>query len=76
VFLLYLLPYSSDFNPIEKTGANKKKDLRSSAPLHGLIESSLYAYLSCYFSGRSPIPLRKNSMTPSLIKSTTGPAKF
>ncbi|MDR0558008.1 MAG: transposase [Treponema sp.] len=46
VFLLYLPPYSPDFNPIEKTWANMKKDLRSSAPLHGLIESSIYAYLS------------------------------
>jgi hypothetical protein len=46
VFLLYLPPYSPDFNPIEKTWANMKKDLRSGAPLHGLIESSIYAYLS------------------------------
>jgi putative transposase len=46
VFLVYLPPYSPDFNPIEKTWANMKKDLRSTAPLHGLIESSIYAYLS------------------------------
>jgi transposase len=46
VFLVYLPPYSPDFNPIEKTWANMKKDLRSGAPLHGLIESSIYAYLS------------------------------
>ncbi|MDR0558180.1 MAG: transposase [Treponema sp.] len=46
VFLVYLPPYSPDFNPIEKTWANMKKDLRSGAPLHGLIESSVYAYLS------------------------------
>jgi hypothetical protein len=32
-----------------------KKDLRSTAPLHGLIESSIYAYLSWYFYGRITI---------------------
>jgi putative transposase len=46
VNLLYLPPYSPDYNPIEKTWANMKKELRSTAPLHGLIETAIYAYLS------------------------------
>ena len=46
VSLLYLPPYSPDFNPIEKTWANMKKDLRNTAPLHELIESAIYDYLS------------------------------
>jgi putative transposase len=46
VNLLYLPPYSPDYNPVEKTWANMKKELRSTAPLHGLIETAIYAYLS------------------------------
>ena len=46
VFLLRLPPYSPDLNPIEKTGANMKKKLRDTAPLHRLIETALYAYLT------------------------------
>jgi transposase len=46
VHLLYLPPYSPDYNPIEKTCANMKKELRSIAPLYGLIETAIYAYLS------------------------------
>jgi transposase len=45
-FLLYLPAYSPDFNPIEKTWANMKKKLRDTAPLHELIETAIYAYLS------------------------------
>jgi transposase len=40
-----LPPYSPDFNPIEKTWANMKKELRDIDPLHGLIETAVYAYL-------------------------------
>jgi hypothetical protein len=46
VFLMYLPPYSPDFNPIEKTWANMKKNLRDAAPLHELIETAIYAYLA------------------------------
>jgi putative transposase len=46
VSLLYLPPYSPDFNPIEKTWANMKKELRDTVPLYGLIETAIYAYLS------------------------------
>jgi putative transposase len=45
VFLLYLPPYSPDYNPIEKTWANMKKNLRDAAPLRELIETAIYAYL-------------------------------
>jgi transposase len=43
--LLYLPSNSPGFNPIEKTWANMKKDLRDTAPLHGLIETVIYACL-------------------------------
>jgi putative transposase len=46
VHLLYLPPYSPDCNPVEKTWANMKRELRSAAPLRGLIETAIYAYLS------------------------------
>ena len=46
VSLWCLPPYSPDFNPIEKTWANMKKDLRNTAPLHELIKSAIYDYLS------------------------------
>ncbi|MDR1231894.1 MAG: transposase [Spirochaetaceae bacterium] len=46
VNLLYLPPDSPDYNPVEKTWANMKRELRSTAPLHGLIETAIYAYLS------------------------------
>ena len=42
---VYLPAYSPDFNPIEKTGVNMKKDLRNTEPLHGLLETAIYAYL-------------------------------
>ena len=45
VSLLYLPAYAPDCNPIEKTWATMKKDLRNTAPLHGLIETPIYAYL-------------------------------
>jgi transposase len=35
VKLLFLPPYSPDFNPIEKDWANLKRDLRDIAPLYG-----------------------------------------
>jgi putative transposase len=45
VNLLHLPPYSPDCNPVKKTWANMKRELRSAAPLHGLIETAIYAYL-------------------------------
>jgi hypothetical protein len=45
-FLLYLPPYSPDLNPIEKTWANRNKDLRNTAPLHKLLKTAIYAYLT------------------------------
>ena len=44
VGLLFLPPYSPDFNPIEKDWANMKRSLRDSAPLHELLETALYNY--------------------------------
>jgi hypothetical protein len=46
VYLQYLPPYSPDYNPIEKTWANMNKELQNTAPLHGLIETAVYAYLT------------------------------
>jgi hypothetical protein len=46
VFFLRLPPYSPDLNPIEKTWANMKKELRDTAPLHSLLETAMYAYLN------------------------------
>jgi putative transposase len=44
--LLFLPPYSPDFNPIEKTWANMKRELRSTAPMFDLLETAIYNYLS------------------------------
>jgi transposase len=46
VYLLYLPPYSPDYNPVEKTWANMKKELRNAATLHELIETAIYAYFN------------------------------
>jgi transposase len=42
--LLFLPPYSPDFNPIEKDWSNTKRDLRDTAPLYGLLETAIYNY--------------------------------
>jgi putative transposase len=44
VKLLFLPPYSPDFNPIEKDWANMKRNLRDMAPLYGLLETAIYKY--------------------------------
>jgi transposase len=44
VKLLFLPPYSPDFNPIEKDRANLKRNLRDTAPLYGLLETAVYKY--------------------------------
>ncbi|MDR0706369.1 MAG: transposase [Treponema sp.] len=46
VFLLRLPLYYPDLNPIEKTWATMKKELRDTAPLHKLLETAIYAYLT------------------------------
>jgi transposase len=44
--LLFLPPYSPDFNPIEKEWADMKRELRDTAPLHALFETAIYKYWS------------------------------
>ncbi|MHB9291255.1 hypothetical protein Holit_00328 [Hollandina sp. SP2] len=44
VGLLFLPPYSPDFNPIEKDWSNMKRNLRDTAPLYGLLETAIYKY--------------------------------
>jgi putative transposase len=44
VKLLFLPPYSPDFNPIAKDWANMKRNLRDTAPLYGLLETAIYNY--------------------------------
>jgi transposase len=44
--LLFLPPYSPDFNPIEKEWADMKRGLRDTAPLHALFETAIYKYWS------------------------------
>ena len=44
VNLLFLPPYSPDFNPIEKDWANMKHSLKDSAPLCNLLETAIYNY--------------------------------
>ena len=41
VNLLFLPPYSPDFNPIEKDWANMKRALKDSAPLYSLLETAV-----------------------------------
>jgi transposase len=44
--LLFLPPYSPDFNPIEKEWADMKRGLRDTAPLYALFETAIYKYWS------------------------------
>jgi putative transposase len=44
VNLLFIPPYSPDFNPIEKDWVNMKRNLRDTAPLYGLLETVIYNY--------------------------------
>jgi transposase len=44
--LLFLPPYSPDFNPVEKEWANMKRELRDTASLHALFETAIYKYWS------------------------------
>jgi transposase len=45
VRLLFLPPYSPDFNPIEKTWAHLKKWLRDNASCFDTLENAVYAFL-------------------------------
>jgi transposase len=44
--LLFLPPYSPDFNPIEKEWADMKRELGDTASLHALFETAIYKYRS------------------------------
>jgi transposase len=44
VFLLFLPPYSPDYNPIEKSWANMKRWLRSNLPFFVTPASAVYEY--------------------------------
>jgi transposase len=44
VNLLFLPAYSPDLNPIEKSWANMKRDLRDTASMFGLLETAIYNY--------------------------------
>jgi transposase len=44
ISLLFLPPYSPDYNPIEKSWANMKRELRDTAPIYGLLETAIYNY--------------------------------
>jgi len=46
VGLLFLPPYSPDFNLIEKSWANMNRWLRSKMPLYHPIDSAVYDYFS------------------------------
>jgi putative transposase len=46
VRLLFLSPYSPDFNPIEKTQVFMKRELRSTAPMYDLLETAIYKHLN------------------------------
>jgi transposase len=43
--LLFLPPYSPDYNPIEKTWANMKKRLRDILPAFRILEEAVYECL-------------------------------
>jgi transposase len=45
VRLLFLPPYSPDFNPIEKTWAHLKKRLRDNASCFDTLENAVCAFL-------------------------------
>ncbi|MDR2477450.1 MAG: transposase [Treponema sp.] len=45
VRLLFLPPYSPDFNPIEKTWVNMKRWLRDNASYFPVLQDAVYAYL-------------------------------
>jgi transposase len=48
VFLLFLPPYSPDFNPIEKSWANLKKWLRKNLKFFPSLDFAIYYYFGCF----------------------------
>jgi putative transposase len=44
VRLLFLPPYSPDYNPIEKTWANLKRDLSNNLRYYQSVDSAIYEY--------------------------------
>jgi len=44
VRLLFLPPYSPDYNPIEKTWANMKRFLKNNMNLYQSVDSAIYDY--------------------------------
>jgi transposase len=42
--LLFLPPYAPDYNPIEKSWANMKRELRDTASIYELLENAIYNY--------------------------------
>ena len=42
--LLFLPPYSPDYNPIEKSWANMKRFLRSNLQNYKFVDSAIYNY--------------------------------
>ena len=44
VRLLFLPPYSPDYNPIEKTWANMKRFLKNNMNIYQSVDSAIYDY--------------------------------